>query len=387
MKRYLLSGKYVFLTYSQLNDSSVSREIIAISLRSIVRDKNRDIVRIIVSLETHGDGGFHFHVFMELDSRLLVLRESSDVFDLTFSGKTYHPSFEKAKKPASVIKYVSKDDAEFYQEGFLVSDLTGKPLLETESEQGAMEKCIILVQDTGILEPAYHHLRLCGNPIFFNQRAISEFMYRLSIICSNALFRGSYLSVPPFLLTKEGEKVYDGLENYLNLGSKVQHTYQIVGRTGIGKTLLVKKVLYELNLSPLICRDLNDLRSYDPMFHDVIVFDDLSSMGGLSRSETKTLMNAFSVSESSSVRVLYGVVHIAAGVPRIFIGNHDLLLLYPTTFSEYYGPDYKSKVDSLDHRSYLKLSSDLSLNAALHRRFSTVFANKALLKWNPLDAE
>jgi len=108
MPEFRLSGKYLFLTYSQC---ALEVE----DLVGVFKAKLKDFVWCVISKELHKDGSPHRHVFIALSDRCnLHGPKCLDVMGV-------HGSYEVAKKPAEAYDYVIKD-GDVHYEGITAED-------------------------------------------------------------------------------------------------------------------------------------------------------------------------------------------------------------------------------------------------------------------------
>lgn len=96
---FCVQGRYFFLTYSQTRFNE--HDTIITHLRSIPGQPYRFC---LVGRERHGDGGTHFHVFVDWGKRRKFTSESR--FDID----NHHPNIQSARDPAAALQYCEKDN-------------------------------------------------------------------------------------------------------------------------------------------------------------------------------------------------------------------------------------------------------------------------------------
>lgn len=94
----------------------------------------------------------------------------------------------------------------------------------------------------------------------------------------------------------------------------------IHGNTDLGKTQWACGQFF----NPKVVSDINELRTFDPLRHDGIVFDDME-FSKLSRNQ---IIHLLDWEMDRAIRVLYGTAHIPAGTPKIFTGNKPFRMAF-----------------------------------------------------------
>ena len=102
-KGFRLSGKHLFLTYSQINiDRMKALEQLKEKLEP------RKVIKYILSTENHKDSGKHLHVYCELDYRCNIASKSRlDILDE--DNKPVHGNYQSCRSYKAVIGYVLKE--------------------------------------------------------------------------------------------------------------------------------------------------------------------------------------------------------------------------------------------------------------------------------------
>ena len=70
---------------------------------------------VIVSRETHKDGNFHLHCYLQYDKQFTSSKQN--VFDLVVGEKSFHPNIQPTKKKSDWINYITKSDSEYVAYG------------------------------------------------------------------------------------------------------------------------------------------------------------------------------------------------------------------------------------------------------------------------------
>lgn len=111
VKKFRLACKKVSLTFPQC---PVPREVM---LEMLCVKKNPVIV--VVSRETHKDGNYHLHCYLQYDKQFTSTKSSC--FDVCYEGVVYHPNIQATNDKNAWIKYITKTDTEFLSKGLDVN--------------------------------------------------------------------------------------------------------------------------------------------------------------------------------------------------------------------------------------------------------------------------
>jgi len=89
-KQFRLRGKKLFLTYSQLN--LIELKDIKNFILDQLEKKVPKIIQYIIAEEYHKDGGKHYHIYLEFNTRAELY--GSNCLDLKFNDIVYHGKYE-----------------------------------------------------------------------------------------------------------------------------------------------------------------------------------------------------------------------------------------------------------------------------------------------------
>jgi len=137
-KRFRISSKRLFLTYSQIA-TNLTKENILEQLQIKL-----NIKEYIVALEEHNETlGRHAHVYLELRRKCDI--KNNAWLDLEHEGLTYHGNYQAVRSKDAVIQYVIKEKNYIKSKGIHVFiDKEGKVIsLEEYTLMVAREKGII----------------------------------------------------------------------------------------------------------------------------------------------------------------------------------------------------------------------------------------------------
>lgn len=93
-------------------------------------------------------------------------------------------------------------------------------------------------------------------------------------------------------------------------------TIVLAGEAGIGKTEFAIANIR----NPLLCKDINDLRAFDPTVHGGIVFDDMDDW--VHNTSREIQIQILEQARPSSIRVLWGTANIPRKTKKIFTTNN-----------------------------------------------------------------
>lgn len=111
VKKFRLACKKLSLTFPQC---PVPREVMIDFLGS-----KKDPVIVVVSRETHKDGNFHLHCYLQYDKQFTSTK--STVYDIVYEGVVYHPNIQPTNDKNAWIKYITKTDIDYLSKGLDVS--------------------------------------------------------------------------------------------------------------------------------------------------------------------------------------------------------------------------------------------------------------------------
>jgi len=105
-KNFRLDAKSIFLTIPQISSSNneEANDIQKTAYNRVMEHFKDKLDYLIVSLESHKDGGYHLHILIVLLKRFTTTK--MDYFDFIADK---HPNVQSARNVRDVIKYVIKD--------------------------------------------------------------------------------------------------------------------------------------------------------------------------------------------------------------------------------------------------------------------------------------
>lgn len=212
-----------------------------------------------------------------------------------------HGHYETVKNLKETIAYITKLD-----ENYLTSldlNLSGE---KKTSDQLFWEKLTKIATNENVEKAMEYFVSACPDLVGKRYNAVEKNLLKYSKTKKKILSMHFYLD--SFIIPEEFK---NWLKNDLH-----KKTLALIGNTGCGKTELVISGLISENLNPLLVRDINALKNLNSK-HDAIIFDDLDC----SQFSSETLIHLFDVMRDTNVRVLYDMIEIPAGTPRVLIKN------------------------------------------------------------------
>lgn len=92
----------------------------------------------------------------------------------------------------------------------------------------------------------------------------------------------------------------------------------LFGPSGTGKTEFSKSMLKSMNFDTVFIRDINALKELDEgIKNPALLFDDISLCGKTREQK----IHFFDLENTSQLRILYAIVDIPKGTPRVFTTN------------------------------------------------------------------
>jgi len=305
-KQFRLRGKKLFLTYSQLNLNFLNdaKKLILEQLEK----KVPKIIQYIIAEEKHKDGGIHYHIYLEFNTRAELY--GANCLDLDFDGIKYHGKYETIRKKDSAIRYIIKDKNFIAEPELNVID--GELYLDFK------EYLTKLHEKAGITEIKNY---LIKNPILMTKGG-STLLKQLQEVDKLKFDK---------LIEKYEEKSIIPIENF-NIPNELLEWFQtgcvetliINGLSGMGKTELIKSFLQSQNIKFLLIRNIHGLKDYEPQIHKAVIFDDIFFEKELSSEEHIGISDT---ANPSNVRILRDSIRIMQNTLRIFTTNNVLNLL------------------------------------------------------------
>lgn len=254
-----------------------------------------NIIYACVSSEKHEDGSLHRHAFLQFGKPFRTRNEK--VFD--YQG--FHPNIQAARSPSHTLNYVKKE-ADFLERGAYVEPSTktketipAATIIENAKEMTYVEFMAWASQE-----------RVMYADKIWNAAAKKD----LSTILDNSSYNSSFLD-PAFLAMMEAK---------LDEGIVREKALVFVGASGIGKTVLAKKMV---DKPALFVSHIDQLKQFRPGYHKGIVFDDISF-------KHTPVTNQISVVDFDNPRAIHcrhTVANIPAGIMKIFTCNEAPLEL------------------------------------------------------------
>lgn len=305
-KQFRLRGKKLFLTYSQLNINSL--EDVRTLVLEQLRDKVPKIIQYVIAEEKHQDGGLHYHIYLEFNTRAELY--GANCLDLEFDGISYHGSYETVRKKDSAIRYIIKDKHFIAEPSLNVID--GELYLDFK------EYLTKLYEKAGINEIKNY---LIDNPLLMSKGGSSVLKYLQEI---------DKLKFEKIVKEHENNSIIP-IENF-NVPEELLEwfatgcveTLIINGLSGMGKTELIKSFLKSKNIEFLLIRNVHGLRDYNPQVHKAVIFDDIFFEKELSSEEHIGIADT---ANPSNIRILRDSIRLMQNTLRIFTTNNVKQLL------------------------------------------------------------
>lgn len=138
-KEFRINASAFFLTYPQCPIPKEKLHELVSAQRVLPAKFHPDMCNIAVAQETHQNGGKHLHAWLRFKPNVSRYHLANPLmFDVTFEGKTYHPSIERQKgSDADVADYVMKEDKNPFLVGWTLPEFEK---LASEKKKGKKRK-------------------------------------------------------------------------------------------------------------------------------------------------------------------------------------------------------------------------------------------------------
>lgn len=313
---FRLQGKNLFLTYPRCNltPQEVYRQLLL---------KNLNIKEYLIIRDLHEDGGFHIHLYLELNKVKDI--KGKTILDIEEEGKVIHGNYQTCKNANSTIKYLTSkkekikefiyvtSNEKFFEKGYTVETEKLKkfdPWREyiKLSELGEIEKAMEIIKKYQTKDYAQKYEKLKTESYNFYLRANP--------------FKEKY-TMSDFYLSKKLRESIQTLKNLQEEGNL--KTIMIIGPSGIGKTFLAKALMKEIFKVDYLY--INNIDSLSKLLtnHGGIILDDPQGFENLNR---ENLISLITTETESTLAVRYVNVKFKPKLIKIIITNKDLLLQY-----------------------------------------------------------
>lgn len=293
-EKFRINAKNLFMTFA--NTDQITCDMMRDHLLSFDHDWNGFVIakENYADEEMERDNLTHMHVLV-FGSKKKNYRNCREFDYTTLVGTVYHPCLESVKSIKRSYNYLQKPDRiEYLEWGDVSLGQSDSMMMKARIEECVSE---LEVMDCLIMEGKQHSYRFWT--------AYWQ-LWRANKATVAPIWPLANFNVPAAVTR------WVATEPLLSL--------LLVGEPGFGKTSLARSVASSMG-NYLWCTNVQDLRRYAG--EATLVFDDCG-LGSFSRGN---LLSLFDVEQLQSVRILYGVAIIPAGVRRIFTGNSIQLLL------------------------------------------------------------
>lgn len=292
-KKFRISARKIFLTYSQVNPIITAKQILEI----LKKKMNFYEVEYLIGKEFHQDGGTHYHVILRKQNKFNITNQ--DFLDIQYKQKNYHGNYKAVKYLDEAVAYVCKHNdyitnIENIQNGKL---LTSKQFIIQQVEQKGMEKALL-----------EHYKK---QP----EKALADFTSALKkqfndIEKIKATLQLDEIQTP---FTLENFQIPDEIKQWIQNPKK---TLVLIGDSAVGKTQFCKAFVKQKNLKTLLVNHKEDFRRINSSYHAIIIDD-----ANIHELEETQLLSLIENQEDKTLRVLYDSVFKKAGIVQMIAMN------------------------------------------------------------------
>lgn len=294
-KSFRLSGKHLFLTYSQFDQS---KEEVYSQLKEKLMP--RRVESYVIADEDHKDGSKHIHVYVELDNRCDI-RDSRRLDLKDREGVEKHGNYQSCRCYRNVVGYIVKHGLSRVLTNKNLDDngreLDGWGEIAEMAEKGDYAKALEKIRERSPRTYVMEYSKIKGN--------------LRGIVRDNTSGLRNVYELEKF-------EVPEKLLFWHDLEMK-EKTLYMYGATGTGKTEIVKSLLARRYGAEQVLRVTNweGLKGYDSTKHKAIILDDIS-MEGKTMEEKISIVD---VKNEADIRVLYEALKIEPGIVRAILSN------------------------------------------------------------------
>ena len=306
-KQFRLRGKKLFLTYSQLNINFLE-DAKKLILKQLQEKKLPKIIQYIIAEEKHKKEGNHYHVYLEFNVRAELY--GANCLDLEFNKVKYHGKYETIRKKDSTIRYIIKDKNFIAEPELNVID--GELYLD-------FKEYLTKIHETAGINEIKNYL--IKNPLLMTKGG-SNLLKQLQEIDKLKFEKEIRNYEEKSIIPIKNFNVPEELTEWFISGCV--ETLIINGKSGMGKTEMIKSFLKSENIKFLLIRNVHGLKDYEPQTHKAVIFDDIFFEKELSSEEHIGISDT---ANPSNIRILRDSIRIMQNTLRIFTTNNVLKLL------------------------------------------------------------
>jgi len=313
-KDFRIRSKTFFLTYSALEDIKDYENKILFNkiLLSFEKTFSTSNFEYLICKELHEDGQPHIHALLKFKSvKRVYSREklTLNIDEFSFQGK-----YESAKNVNSVISYITKENNNPQD----IHTNMNLPTVGGEFIPDPYEYLLQVYKSEGY-QVSIKRFREKFPNVFLKKG--NSILKNLGLYHQNIMLHKGEQSVlsyelKDFNLSKQNLKA---LDDWIKGGCA--RTLMVSGLSGSGKSELAKAVMSHINSTYLFVRNIEGLKRFCSL-HQGIIFDDLDFTRFEHVSDLSELfIGLFDTMNPSEIRVLYGSVHLPAGLVKIITTN------------------------------------------------------------------
>jgi GTPase SAR1 family protein len=294
-KRFRISAKKLYLTYSQINPGITAEYI----LEYLKNKTNYCDFHYVIGKESHKDGGTHFHVVLIKNTKFDI--KNPGALDIEYQEQNYHGNYTPVRYLREVVAYACKDNHYITN----LSNLRDGKLLT------AKEFIIQQVQEKGVEQALIDHYSNSPDKAIAGMSisALKKHFHDVAKLEEN--LRLDKIDTPFGL---EHFAVQAQLKQWMENPKK---TLVLVGDSGLGKTQFCKAFVKEKGLKTLIVNHKEDFRRLNSTY-DAIIIDDAN----IHEFEETQLLSLIDNETDKTLRVLYNSVVKKAGIIQMIAMNY-----------------------------------------------------------------
>jgi hypothetical protein len=305
-KDFRLSSKKIFLTYPQCN---LDLDVFTEYLKKLV--SKYGLKEYLIVREEHETEGYHFHSYLQLQKKI----DTKNPHFLDICG--HHGNYKGVKQYENSIEYITK---EVFDEAQATLNLRASPgMIENLGslyDFKEIENEMIELASKGKADVAMERLKNTNPKRYLEQGA--QLQKRMIEIQLGNIGKQAKYPFESFVLNTDLQQALSIFEDYIKVGeSKLLF---LCGSSGIGKTQFALSYLeHKLGYRVLIVRDKEDLKFFNPLNHDAILYDD-PDFSTLTREQIISIIDNL----TRAVKIRYTHANLRANVPKIITSNVSL---------------------------------------------------------------
>lgn len=274
---FRINAKQFFLTYPQCG---IKCEELLEGITAIVSSKNNTVEQYCICEEKHANGDPHLHAYIKLGRKCNC--RTPTYFDIRVGEDVFHPNIQSVRSVVAVQKYIKKGGHYITNIDKIINNFD--QAMELVKKRKLQEAVDLLKRKESKTMVLYYD-RVVNNlkSMIGLEQLLTKFVYPEPIV------------------------------NEFRLMTSCNKTILLAGESGYGKTSFA----ISLFGNPLLCSHIDQLKEFDPIIHDAIIFDDMV----FTHWPRESQIHIVDYDHPRAINVKHSVAYIPAKTKKIITTN------------------------------------------------------------------